>query len=539
MPAVMSPAQPLHVADHSEIRLRVESLAAGVKLQYAIFGAGVLYVAATWQQPGRPLMASLFVLVGLVGLLIGRISPERLVRSRRREAFFLGWTLFSILVTGMLVAIDGGVGSPLTVLFFVPLIFAALSYPLQSVVVAGAACEFTFVMVAVVYSPPEPVRIAFFAGSLGFAAVLCAWQAMSQDHRRQELALISRTDPLTGSLNRRGFEERLSAQIDEGVRTGRPLSLAMFDLDDFKRINDTHGHAAGDEVLRWTAEQSTAAVRPMDSVGRLGGDEFALLLPGTGYPEAIEVAGRLRTALESRLTAAVGVASFPTHGVDADELLRHADAELYAVKEDRPSPPSPGRRELSWAAALARAADLRMQVTGSSEHSARVAACADGMGRLLGWSDQGLSLLRMAAMLHDVGKVSVPDSILCKAGALSAAEYERVKAHPVTGAELIRRVDGLEPILPWIRHSHEHFDGSGYPDGLSGGAIPQAARILLVADAFDAMTSDRPYRQAITADEALDELRRGAGRQFDAECVEALIAHLAASPALSGIRSAA
>jgi diguanylate cyclase (GGDEF)-like protein len=535
----MAPAKPLHVADHSEIRLRMESLAAGVKLQYAIFGAGVLYAAATWQQPGRPLMASLFAVLGLLGLLIGRVPAERLVRSRWREVFFLGWTLFSIFATGMMVAVDGGVDSPLTVLFFVPLIFAALSYPLQSVVIAGAACELTFVTVGVVFSPPDPVRIAFFAASLGFAAVLCAWQAMAHDRRRQELALISRTDPLTGSLNRRGFEERLSAQLDEGVRTGRPLCLATFDLDNFKRVNDTHGHAAGDEVLRWTAEQATTSVRPMDAVGRLGGDEFALLLPGTGYAEALEVAERVRTALDARVTAAVGVACFPTHGVDADELLRHADAELYAAKEDRSAPASAARRELSWAAALARAADLRMQAVGSSDHSSRVAACAAGIGRALGWSEEGLSLLRMAAMLHDVGKVSVPDRILCKTSALSAAEYERVKAHPVTGAELVGRVDGLEPILPWIRHSHEHFDGSGYPEGLRGEAIPQASRILLVADAFDAMTSDRPYRHAMSAEEALEELSRGAGGQFDAECVEALIAHLATTPSLTGTHSAA
>ena len=132
-------------------------------------------------------------------------------------------------------------------------------------------------------------------------------------------------------------------------------------------------------------------------------------------------------------------------------------------------------------------------------------------------------------MLHDVGKVSIPDRVLRKPGALTADEYEEIKLHPVMGADLISRVDGLQPILPWIRHSHESFDGSGYPAGLSGEQIPQAARILLVADAFDAITSPRPYRDALSVGEACEELRLHSGTQFDPACVDALMAHLAGS----------
>ena len=137
-----------------------------------------------------------------------------------------------------------------------------------------------------------------------------------------------------------------------------------------------------------------------------------------------------------------------------------------------------------------------------------------------------IGMLRIAAMLHDVGKVTVPDRILCKPGPLSAEELEEIKRHPCTGAELVARVEGLQEIVPWIRHSHEHFDGSGYPDGLAGEAIPQASRILLVADAFDAMTAARPYRQPLSLARAYDELMLGAGTQFDPTCVEALLAHL-------------
>jgi putative nucleotidyltransferase with HDIG domain len=162
-----------------------------------------------------------------------------------------------------------------------------------------------------------------------------------------------------------------------------------------------------------------------------------------------------------------------------------------------------------------------------SEHSATVAKYAAGIAQCLGWGGADLAYLRVAAMLHDVGKVSLPDEILRKPGPLDAGEYEEVKAHPVIGAEFVNRVDGLSLIALWVKHSHEHFDGSGYPDNLAGEQIPLASRILLVADAYDAMTSDRPYRRALPREEALAELHANSGRQFDPRCVSAFEEFLA------------
>jgi HD-GYP domain-containing protein (c-di-GMP phosphodiesterase class II) len=185
------------------------------------------------------------------------------------------------------------------------------------------------------------------------------------------------------------------------------------------------------------------------------------------------------------------------------------------------------RKELSWATTLANAVDTRMAV--QHEHSTNVGGYAAGIGRQLGWGDDEVGLLRMAGILHDVGKVVVPDRILRKAGPLSDAEFEAIKPFPAAGAELVGRIEGMEPILPWIRHSHERIDGKGYPDGLAGEAIPMGARILHVADAFDSMTSMRTYRAPMK--EALSELRAGAGSQFDADCVAALEEHLAGARA--------
>ena len=163
------------------------------------------------------------------------------------------------------------------------------------------------------------------------------------------------------------------------------------------------------------------------------------------------------------------------------------------------------------------------------EHSTIVARYAAGIAQRLGWTGADLAHLRIAAMLHDIGKVVLPDRILQKPDSLDDLEYEEVKRHPETGAELINRVEGLGQIAEWVRHSHEHYDGSGYPNALSGDGIPLASRILLVADAFDAMTSDRPYRAAQSQRAALEELRRHAGRQFDPRCVDALEEYLSDS----------
>jgi diguanylate cyclase (GGDEF)-like protein len=512
------------IEDLSEIRIRRESVGAGIRLNLVLFGAGAVYVAATAGQPNRMAIGAAFALLALIALLITRLPADRIIRCRGREAFFLAWSGSTLAVITAAVQLDGGLSSPLSVLFFIPVVFAALSYPLRSVVAVGGLSEMALVTVGTLIGTTGSVTVGFFATAMAMVAVLCAWQGELHERRRRELALISRSDPLTGSLNRRGFQERLDSELDAALRDGRPLSVVLLDIDHFKEINDTRGHAAGDEALCFAAEALAEAGRQMDSVGRLGGDEFAVLLPGCGHADAVAAAQRLRDTLSSRLTAAAGVASFPTHGLDGEELMAYADAELYAVKQGRTRDLAPGRRELSWAAALARAVDLRMAV--AEEHSRTVSSLVAGIGEQLGWRDRSLALLRMAGLLHDVGKVGVPDRILRKPGPLTPEEYDEVKRHPEVGADLVSRVEGLEPIVPWIAHAHEHLDGSGYPDGLAGDAIPLASRMLLVADAYAAMTAERHHSSSTPHDDAVEELQAGAGTQFDPACVEAFVAFL-------------
>jgi HD-GYP domain-containing protein (c-di-GMP phosphodiesterase class II) len=273
------------------------------------------------------------------------------------------------------------------------------------------------------------------------------------------------------------------------------------------------------------------AVRPMDTIGRVGGDEFAVLAPGAGPDDSAVVAERIKTALEPRAPASAGVAVFPADGTDRDELQRSADAHLYAGKRGRPTPIKMTAKELSWATALARAVDERMAV--QHEHSWKVAEYAVGIAERLGWDERSRELLQMAAMLHDVGKVSIPDHILRKPQPLNEREWEAIRQNPLRGAEMVSRIQGLETIVPWIRHSLERYDGSGYPEGRSGDDIPQACRILHVADAYDSMRSERPYRPARTEAEARAELAERAGSQFDPACVEAFEAFLAERVAVS------
>jgi diguanylate cyclase (GGDEF)-like protein len=516
-------------ADFSEVRARTESIGAGVRLMLAICTAGWLYVAATWEQPSRNLIASLFGIAAVISLLFVLVPHERVVRSRWREPFFLLWSAVNIGLTAVVVAADGGSTSPLALLFFVPVVFAALSYPLASVVVIGALDYIAYVAVGVFGQQPDPQYVGFFAFSLGCVAALCGWHARNQDRRRAALSRVSRADPLTGCLNRRGFEERFDAELSGASRSGRPVGLVMLDLDHFKEINDTRGHAAGDEVLRWAVDVMDEVVRPMDTIGRIGGDEFAVLLPGAGPDDSSVVAGRLQKALQDRAPSSVGVACFPSDGADLDELQRAADAQLYAGKRGRAPNIKLTAKELSWATTLARAVDERMAV--QHEHSWKVAEYCVAISQRLGWTEREIELLQMAAILHDVGKVSIPDHILKKREPLNEREWEAIRKNPVRGSEMVSRIQGLEAIVPWIRHSHERLDGGGYPDGLSGDAIPLACRILHVADAYDAMTSGRPYRRPMTTEEALAELQENTGTQFDPLCVQLFVEHVEVSEA--------
>jgi diguanylate cyclase (GGDEF)-like protein/putative nucleotidyltransferase with HDIG domain len=339
----------------------------------------------------------------------------------------------------------------------------------------------------------------------------------------------ARHDSLTGLLGHRVFHEELTAHL----AAGRPFSMLLFDIDDFKQINDLNGHQIGDRALCLVSDALRRGTRSGDTVFRIGGEEFCALLPGLTKKDALTAANALRRsvasmalALPNPLTVSIGVASFPAHGSTRDELLACADAAMYASKrrgknrvsiagEEPPETPARSRREVGL--------DLLQEKDPDTvSHSLHVSILSIEIARALGLDEDRLEDLRTAARLHDIGKIAVPDSILAKPGRLDDEEFRLVKTHTTVGAELLSSW-GLPGPAAIVRQHHEHIDGTGYPMGLSGEQISLEARIIHVADAYTAMTRDRPYRKALPEDDALAELARHAGSQFDADVVAALV----------------
>jgi diguanylate cyclase (GGDEF)-like protein len=327
------------------------------------------------------------------------------------------------------------------------------------------------------------------------------------------------TDALTGLANRRKLLVDLDAAI-EAAREGGPRVLVVFDLNGFKTYNDTFGHPAGDALLSRLAAKLSAVVAPDGEAYRMGGDEFCVLLPEPD-PDFHRIAQALWESGEGfDVTSAYGVAVIPDDASTVSTALSVADERLYAHKEllaeiRRGTAHEPLLRTLAE-----REPELRA-------HVADVASLAVRLGEQLSLAPDELEELRLAAELHDVGKLAIPDVVLQKAGPLDPTEWGFIHSHTLIGQRILSAAPALRSVGAIVRSTHENWDGTGYPDGLAGESIPLAARIVAVCDAYSAITSDRPHRTARTPTEALAELRRCAGRQFDPEVVELLCTVLA------------
>jgi diguanylate cyclase (GGDEF)-like protein len=324
------------------------------------------------------------------------------------------------------------------------------------------------------------------------------------------------TDELTGLGNRRRFSDDLAAGL-RGATPERPLLLMLFDLNGFKAYNDTYGHPAGDALLARLGGSLAEAVAGFGSAYRMGGDEFCVLATGPHD----EVAATTRAALSERgdgfeISAALGSAVLDTPDCDPADALRTADRRMYAEKNGRRA--SAGGQ--STAVLLKVIAERNPEL---GEHVDGVAALADHTARELGMSDEQRTAVRQAATLHDIGKAAVPDAILEKPGPLDEHEWTFMRRHTIIGERIMQAAPALSAAAPLVRSSHENFDGTGYPDRLARDEIPLGARVIAVCDAYDAMVSDRPYRAALSHAEALAELRRCAGTQFDPAVVRAFV----------------
>ena len=401
--------------------------------------------------------------------------------------------------------------------------------------------------------------------------------------RAYQLALEQAiTDGLTGLKTHRYFMESLDREWRQSTRSGQTFSVVMIDLDGFKQVNDRYGHLEGDKVVKAVAHLLNDRVRQSNVVARYGGDEFAVLLPGVRIDQAEHLAERLRLTIEAdpymaerHVTASFGIASFPLHGPTQEEVIRVADSGMYLAKHQQgnrvrvaslsgTATHADGESKLLEAylgvtmkrmfstgpevfehylerfqnvnlktkgdapslldtvTALAFAIDAKDHYT--QGHSQSVSRIAAQIARQMGLPEAVVEEVRLGGILHDIGKIGVPESVLNKTSRLTPEEFEVMKGHAILGSKILEplKVKSIERIRGMVRNHHEMFDGTGYPDGLKGDKIPLGARIVAVADGFDTMVSERAYKAGRSFDEAIAELRRCSGTQFDATVVEAL-----------------
>lgn len=382
----------------------------------------------------------------------------------------------------------------------------------------------------------------------------------------QRLRQLALRDPHTGLYNHRYLEEALEVELTRSKRYEQPLSLIMIDVDYFKSINDVYGHEFGDLILTQFARQLKKLVRRYDIVGRYGGEEFIIISPGIDRFQTLILAQRILDDIgfhpfgdrthEVKLKLSMAVISFPEENIAKSmDLVNLADAILEKAKEDggnrvyssfdvkgpgkaAKAKEKGGRKEnmvslrhklgkvtkqanqslVESIFAFAKTIEIKDHYTG--EHVERTVSYATQLARMLGYSSQMIDAVRQAAILHDLGKIGISDQILLKNSSLTDEEYKEIKKHPQIAADILRPIKFLHSVIPFILYHHERWDGRGYPSGLSGETIPAGARIISVADVYQALTSNRPYRKAFSKEEAMKILQDGAGTQFDPKIVK-------------------
>jgi diguanylate cyclase (GGDEF)-like protein/putative nucleotidyltransferase with HDIG domain len=537
------------------------SLVARVLAVLFATGASLAALTVALPHPERTNELGLLAIVANAYLVAGALY----IQAAKRPAWTLHPTLAwgSTLITGA--AYFSG-ESPSPLVFFYLWVFLYASYFFTA---RQAAVQIVYVGVAygalLAVRPPVGGLPAWWL--VGMGTLLVGAMVIMAMRARVELLIArlydaARTDPLTKLSNRRGFREQLDLELERARRSGTPMVVLVGDLDHFKDVNDRSGHHVGDVALQRVARLLREGKRQIDAAARVGGEEFAVIMPDTERDGAFALAERTRCALRDEfasdptpLTISFGLSVYPDHGETAASLLHAADEALYAAKQsgrNRTVRHTPavrnelrlssdvrdieGERFVMAVLDLAEAVDLRF--SGSARHSETVGRYAEMTARELGLPERRVSRIRLAGILHDIGKAGVPNSILHKPGPLTKEEFAVIKRHPELGAQIIEH-ESLSDVREWVAMHHERPDGLGYPLGLTINAVALEARIVAVADAYEAMTSDRPYRDSIGYDAALAELRRCAGTQFDPLVVEAFIAALQREAARAGTAFAA
>jgi len=489
------------------------------------------------------LIIILFVLV--IPYLIKMLSPQ----SWTGEAILL--TVLFPLVVVLVYLTEGFIGSK--VLLIIPVVIAASSYGKTTGVICAALASAVIFALDIQQVMGHQVSHTFqldiiFVSIMITVAWLIGGLTDIERHAQFQLLSLANTDGLTGLVNHRRFQEKLAEEVEKARKSSTPLSLIIMDIDYFKFYNDIYGHQRGDMVLEKIGRILQGVVSKPSFAARYGGDEFALVLPGVYKEDARQKADEVDEQLKSypmegdttqpggKIAVSFGVACFPGDGEKPKDLIKAADDSCYRSKysgsrvyfsviEQLYSLSRSEKDLVDCFKALLTVINAKDRYTFG--HSERVMSYALAMADKMGLSEEQKTELKYSAYLHDVGKVEIEAEVLNKEGPLLESEWEIIKQHPVWGSDIVRPLVSMAGIVSTIRHHHENYNGSGYPDGLSSDDIPLTAKIIRIADSFDAMTTERSYKKARTFTGACAELRKHAGKMYDPALVDIFIGVMA------------
>lgn len=458
-----------------------------------------------------------------------------------------------ILIFSIIILISGAITSQYKFLFLFIIISATIQSGMKQGIVVACVSSSIILLMDIIYMPHAQVN-QYFENDLILSGlfILIAWPLgyyvkLEKEHISR-LEALANEDGLTGVYNHRYFHQSLKEKIIQSEKGSKELSLIFIDIDYFKYYNDLNGHQKGDEILRKIGQLLKDVCRKSDLAARYGGEEFALLLPETTGQEAYIIAERLRKLVEATyfdgqenqpngtITISVGIATYPDKARNDVELLKCADDALYRAKffnknrvETYTSILDELKKDIEEEHIdLITSIKTLISVINAKDrytygHVERVVMYSRFLAEKMGLSEMEKKYLIYGAYMHDIGKINIAENILNKKMPLERQEWELLKQHPENGIEIIKPVGSLKEVAPLILHHHERYDGTGYPNGLKGRDIPFLARILAVVDSFDAMTSHRPYNKRKTYEEAVEELKKCSGTQFDPEVVESFI----------------
>ncbi len=516
-----------------------------------LFGAGATLLLITMLLPGAPgryeigLSALAIVAYLCSGLFL--LAYDRLPRRVFQAAPMLGNALVALVI-----AFAGAKATGAYAMYYFWVALAAFYFfDLRWAMLCGAVASISYGVVLWLRPQIELAELKWMmlSGGLFVTGVIMSRLRQRAEDLVAQLSAAAGTDVLTGLPNRRQFDNKLRQEVARAKRVGGDFGVIRLDVDGFERLNDEAGHHAGDLLLQRVTQLLKREVRETDTLSRVGGDEFGVIVVDAAQVDTYLLAERLRKAVREglregpqALTLSSGVAVYGRHGGLPQQLSTAAAQALLAAKRlgrDRTvifsdevassllelglGAPHELPTSLETILSLAELVDVNQM--GSARHSQVVGRYAEAMAERLGMRAEQVQRIRLAGILHDVGKIAVRGSILAKPGPLTAIELEEMRTHPGVGARIARNA-GLADIAVWIAAHHERQDGDGYPLGVGDREIPIEARILAVADAYEAMTNDRAYRSALSPQKAREELRQNAGTQFDPRVVEAFLALL-------------